>query len=164
MKKIMLLAAIWVAVFAQAEPEVVADLGGRETGIRSPQEQLQEVANRTRIPSAITMPSMAERFPIVSGLRVGVQDVRSHSLMVTRPFFIVGFDKQSAQWLSANHAHLKEIHALGFVTNVNSPAQLDKLRTYAGDLTLNAIPVDELAERYQLTRYPVLVTQEKIIQ
>lgn len=164
MKTIAVIGFVLIAACAHAEPEVIADFGGRETGIKSPQEQLREAAQHTRMPIANTKPTMAGRFPVVSSLRVGVLDNHPHTQPVTRPFFIVGFDKQSAQWLAANHAHLKEINALGFVTNVNSPAQLEKLRRYAGDLTLNAIPVDDIADRFQLTRYPVLVTQENIIQ
>lgn len=164
MKTIAVIGFALIAACTHAEPDVIADFGGRETGIKSPQEQLREAAQRTQMPTASNTPTMAGRFPVVSSLRVGVLDAHSHTLSVARPFFIVGFDQQSAQWLAANHVHLKNINALGFVTNVNSPAQLEKLRRYAGDLTLNAIPVDDIAGRFQITRYPVLVTQESIIQ
>lgn len=89
---------------------------------------------------------------------------REHNLPVSRPFFIVGADNQSAQWLLANRMHLANIHAQGFVTNVKSQADVETLQEYTEDLTIHAIPIDEIAERFDLTRYPVLITQKEILQ
>lgn len=156
----LILLAAWVS----AEPVVIADLGGRETGLKSPQEQLLAVAKNMPPPLAPTRPSLRGRYPIESSLSVGIIDNYAHNKPVSRPFFIVGFDEQSAQWLDANKHYLLEIDALGFVTNVRSEAQLEKLQSYAGDLVLNALPVDAIADQFDLSFYPVLITHEEIIQ
>ncbi len=157
-------ALMLVSLPVVAQPEVIADFGGREIGLKLPHEQLKEVAASTPIPKLIVKPSLANRFPITSSLQVGVINNREHSVPVSRPFFIVGADNQSTRWLSANRMHLAGIHALGFVTNVKSQADVETLQAYAEDLTLHALPIDEIAERFDLTRYPVLITQKEILQ
>lgn len=161
---ILTFALMLVSLPVVSQPEVIADFGGRETGLKLPHEQLRDAAVSTPIPKAITKPTLASRFPIASSLRVGVINNREHSFPVLRPFFIVGADNQSTRWLSANRMHLAGIHALGFVTNVKSQADVETLQEYAEDLTLHALPIDEIAERFDLTRYPVLITQKEILQ
>jgi integrating conjugative element protein (TIGR03765 family) len=162
--RIALLITLAMSALANGAPEVIADLGGRATGLKSPQEQLREAVKTVAVPQAMRKPTTDARFPIWSSLRVGVIESYRHDRPVARPFFIVGADRQSAQWLATNSAYLHEINALGFVTNVRSQADVDTLQTYAGDIRLSALPVDAIAEQFLLTVYPVLVTQEEVIQ
>lgn len=162
--RIVLLNALLLGAHTNAAPEIIADLGGRATGIKSPQEQLREAAKTVAVPQAVRKSITDIRFPIWSSLRVGLIESYGHDLPVARPFFIVGADNQSAKWLSTNSAYLKEINALGFVTNVRSQAEVDVLQDYASDIRLSAIPVDAIAEQFSLAAYPVLVTQEEVMQ
>jgi integrating conjugative element protein (TIGR03765 family) len=163
-RRIVLLTALLLSAQANAAPEIIADLGGRATGIKSPQAQLREAAKKVAVPQAVRKSTTDVRFPIWSSLRVGLIESYGHDLPVSRPFFIVGADRQSAQWLSTNSAYLKQINALGFVTNVRSQAEVDALQAYASDIRLSAIPVDAIAEQFSLAAYPVLVTQEEVMQ
>lgn len=147
-----------------AEPEVLADYGGRETGLKSPQEQIRELANRMPVPQAPAENGLLQRFPIESDLSVGVIENRQHDKPVSRPFFIVGYDEHSARWLGTNLNYLQEINALGLVTNVRSASELARLQQYAGTIELQAMPVESIAEQFDVDSYPVLITTEEITQ
>lgn len=164
MKMYLLIAVVGMSQIVQAQPEVIADFGGRETGLKSPRQHLLEAAAKTRLPSPDSPVQSAGVFPVQSALRVGIIENHHHDLPVTRPFFIVGADEQSRQWLATNKAHLKTINAIGFVTNVASQDVLEKLQHSVGDLELYALPVDSIADQFSLKSYPVLITQSEILQ
>ncbi len=122
------------------------------------------MANRMPVPQAPAENGLLQRFPIESDLSVGVIETRQHDKPVSRPFFILGYDEHSAQWLETNLNHLQEINALGLVTNVRSAAELARLQQYAGTIELQAIPVESIAEQFDVDSYPVLITTEEITQ
>ena len=158
----------WLAMFLTgtviAEPEVIADLGGKNTGLVSPSERLRTIASEQSIPSSQVRQPMADRFPVESDMRVGLIDPHSHDKPVNRPFFIIGYDQHSAEWLQENRDYLIEINARGLVTNVQSEQHMQVLREYGGGLTMDAIPVDSIAAVFGLAFYPVLVTKEEVTQ
>lgn len=158
------LLGLMIAPMVMAEPEVIADFGGGETGLVSPSERLRTIASKNSIPAAIVRQPILERFPVESDMRVGVIDAHVHNKPVNRPFFIVGYDQHSAEWLEANRTYLIEINARGLVTNVQSDQQMRILREYGGDLSLDAIPVESIAAVFGLEFYPVLVTKEEVTQ
>ncbi|HCF5435875.1 integrating conjugative element protein [Pseudomonas putida] len=80
------------------------------------------------------------------------------------PFFIVGDDAHSHDWLRQRAAHLRELGAMGLVVNVNSTSGLAALRALAPDLTLAPTPGDDLAARLGLHHYPALITATGIEQ
>ena len=164
MKKMMSALIVVIAAQAGAEPIVIKDLGGRETGLKSSKELLGAAVKNTPVPTGSLYPGLSARYPIESSLEVGIIEPYAHGKNVTRPFFIVGFDQHSARWLAQNADHLKTINAQGFVTNIQSQMQLEKLRSYASELQLNALPVDDIAQQFDLIFYPVLITQEEITQ
>lgn len=153
-----------IAPMAIAEPEVIADFGGKETGLVSPSERLRTIASKQSNTASIVRQPMQDRFPVESDMRVGVIDDHVHNKPVNRPFFIVGYDQQSAEWLEANRTYLIEINARGLVTNVQSEQQMKILREYGGELPLDAIPVESIAAVFGLEFYPVLVTKEEVTQ
>lgn len=158
------LLGLMMAPLAIAEPEVIADFGGKETGLASPSERLRIIASRQSIPTSLARQPMKERFPVESDMRVGVIDAHTHDKSVNRPFFIIGYDQHSAEWLETNRSHLIEINARGLVTNVQSEQQMKTLRAYGGDLSLDAMPVESIAAVFGLAFYPVLVTKEEVTQ
>lgn len=164
LKMIACLLGLMACPIVHAEPEVLADYGGRETGLKSPQEQIRELADRMPVPQAQAENGLLQRFPIESDLSVGVIETRRHDKPVSRPFFILGYDEHSAQWLETNLDHLQEINALGLVTNVRSAAELARFQQFAGTIELHAMPVESIAEQFDVDSYPVLITAEEITQ
>lgn len=75
-----------------------------------------------------------------------------------RPVFVIGDDARSRAWLQQHLSTLRDLHAVGLVVNVESPAALDALRRLAPDVTLAPTPGDDLARRLGLHHYPVLIT------
>lgn len=156
--------SLLIAPMVLAEPEVIADLGGKTTGLVSPSERLRAIASKQSVPASLARQPMADRFPVESDMRVGVIDTHGHDKPVNRPFFIIGYDQHSAEWLEANRNYLIDINARGLVTNVKSEQQMKTLRAYGGDLPLDAIPIESIAAVFGLEFYPVLVTKEEVTQ
>lgn len=149
---------------AIAEPEVIADLGGTETGWVPPQIRLKQIAKDQPIPQLIKRNVREQRFPIRSEMQVGIVHPHANDKQVPRPFFIIGTDEYSTEWLKANHEYLKQINARGLITNVDSSNDIDALRSLVNGIPIDAMPVDAIAETFELNYYPVLVLQEEITQ
>lgn len=164
----MIIKGFWfsllIAPLALAEPEVIADLGGKNTGLISPSERLGAIASKQSVPESPARQPIVDRFPMESDMRLGVIDTHGHDKPVNRPFFIIGYDQHSAEWLGENRNYLIEINARGLVTNVKSEQQMKTLRAYGGDVPLDAIPIESIAAVFGLEFYPVLVTKEEVTQ
>lgn len=80
------------------------------------------------------------------------------------PFFVVGDDARSHDWLRQRAAHLRDLGAVGLVVNVDSANALAALRALAPGLTLAPTPGDDLAARLGLHHYPALITATGIEQ
>ena len=74
------------------------------------------------------------------------------------PFFLVGDDDVSRQWLRERGDMLRGLGASGLVVNVESLDALQALRRLAPGLTLSPVSGDDLAQRLRLTHYPALIT------
>lgn len=153
-----------VSPWVMAQPEVIADFGGRETEFPKKSQLKQQLLERKSLADNVTLAKAPDHFPVRSTLTVGIVESMKHSYQVTRPIFIVGVDSLSIEWLIANRAHLKAIGAQGIVTNVSSQEQMNFLRARAPDLTLSAVPVDDIARIYGVQHYPVLIDKEDIKQ
>ena len=80
------------------------------------------------------------------------------------PFFIVSDDDESMKWLHKNKQRLLKINAFGVVVNIKRDNDTSKFEKISGELPMFCLPVDELVEVYNLTSYPVLVTDSVIEQ
>ena len=80
------------------------------------------------------------------------------------PFFLVGDDEPSRQWVTAHRAVLEHLGAMGFIVQVDSAPALALFRALAHGLTLVPASADDLAQRLDLRHYPVLVTPTGIEQ
>jgi integrating conjugative element protein (TIGR03765 family) len=71
------------------------------------------------------------------------------------PFYVVGADKLSRQWLETHKVHLQKIHALGFITNIDSQSTLSDIENTT---STNLVPtkVDGLAQVVNAPSYPFL--------
>ena len=68
-------------------------------------------------------------------------------------FFVIGADSLSIQWLKNHAKHLQQSHALGFVTNIKSEKQLQKLEQLS---PIHLVPstIDGLAKAIKAPSYP----------
>jgi len=70
----------------------------------------------------------------------------------------------SIEWLNARHDDLRSIQGLvGVVVNVDDIDQLTTLKALT-DIPLFVLIGDELAEKFDITHYPALVTDKAVEQ
>ncbi|RTB44122.1 integrating conjugative element protein [Pseudomonas aeruginosa] len=116
-------------------------------------------------PSRIAPASEADMLPVRSPkLRPGLVVGRAISAPGLRPFFLVGDDDMSREWLRQRAASLRARNAVGMVVNVDSMAALTRLRDLAPGILLSPIAADDLAERLGVRHYPALITATAIEQ
>ncbi len=167
MKILSLMCLLWFSSSVSAAPIVIADFGGRETGIVDMQAYFE--ANKMTITQELVrtkpqMPSLLGRYPVWSDLEPGLVQEQRHGQTVIMPFFIVGADEWSQEWLIANVDYLAQIGARGMAANIESAEALNYLRELAPPLVIEAVPVDEIAKVFGINNYPVLVSREAIEQ
>ena len=80
------------------------------------------------------------------------------------PFFIVGTDNVSAQWIQENYASLKKNNAVGIIVNANSEFAVNKLKSLSEGLQLFVAPGDSLAKELGIRHYPAVVSQYGVEQ
>lgn len=154
------LASLIISISAAAEPIVLGDFGGRPTGVPT-LETIRQAGGSVDVQA---IPRAFNHFPVTTRLTVGVVERRPHEREVTQPIFIVGVDSQSRQWLEANKEALRERGALGLVTAVSNEREVQALQELAPSLRLVAVPVDEIADAFDLQHYPVLIDRKEVVQ
>ena len=80
------------------------------------------------------------------------------------PFFLVGADDLSVEWLKQRGAILRELNAVGLVVQVADLEELERIRDLGQGLEMRPVFADDLAERLGLSHYPVLITADNIEQ
>lgn len=99
--------------------------------------------------------AMRPGLPAKSELQAGIFDAYklSECQKYPTPFFVIGSDELSMAWLDKHRAHLKDIHAFGFVTNIHSEKELKEAETVS---PIHLIPsnVDALAQAVKAPAYP----------
>ncbi|GLO64055.1 hypothetical protein MACH09_45630 [Vibrio sp. MACH09] len=99
---------------------------------------------------------------ITPELSPGKVSNRHISQQVNKPFFIVGDDPLSHQWLKLRLNHLKSIKAVGIVVNVKTDTGFYRMQSYG--LPMYPVRGKDFASAFKLTHYPVLITQGEIKQ
>lgn len=164
LKILLLICLVHLPSMANAEPIVIRDYGGRASGVPSKQVLIRLALQQTLQPQSL---DNSARYPVQSRLRPGYLKV-SRKLQTpvkdAQPFFIVGNDAFSRDWMEQNKAYLLKIRAQGVVTNIESKTLFVALEAFATPLPLVAVPVDDIAELLQFSVYPVLITGEEIAQ
>lgn len=80
------------------------------------------------------------------------------------PFFLIGTDNTSIAWVTKHAKALQRAGAKGLIINSRSPREL-KLAMQAGQgLDIAPASGSELAKRFNLKHYPVLITRNQIAQ
>jgi integrating conjugative element protein (TIGR03765 family) len=162
----MLLFCAWTTGVTSAEPIVIRDYGGRDSGVPT-KETLQKTMATQAPNNKVRPPAFGDeqRYPIHSKLRAGYlsqpQKLRE-PVKGAQPFFIVSNDGFSRDWLVKNKAYLLKIGAQGLATNLDNKIEFTQLKNLAKPLPLVAVPVDEIANILSVSVYPVLITGEEI--
>jgi len=81
-----------------------------------------------------------------------------------RPFFLIGADPRSRQWLEMHQQRLAEIHAVGMLVNAESPADLEAIAAIAQGLPILPASATDIAETLGLKHIPVLISRRGIEQ
>lgn len=168
---VALTALSWApAAFAQPGPLIVVkDRGGVSAlpyyeALDLPPRTAQALS-RIEPPPPSGRVSEADMLPVRSArLSPGEVSRRAIAVPGITPFFLIGDDEHSRAWLRQRASVLRRLGAIGLVVNVASIEALAALRELAPDLMLVPASGDELAERFGLRHYPVLITATGIEQ
>ncbi len=109
---------------------------------------------------------VAHRLPIRSTLLTPgtVTPHRVEHPQLAQPLCILGNDTRSLTWLARNANRLRELGATCFLTVVESADDLRRAGRAAQGVAIVPASADQLAQRYGLTHYPVLIGREWIEQ
>lgn len=130
---------------------VVADFGGESIAKYLPKKK----ENKTT--RALNKPS---HFPVVTTKMklgvVGSNEATSFKFeLLSKPLFIVGYDKISLHWLASNSKKLSDSGAIGLVVNVKTKEQLAEMQKIVGEsVVLQPTHGDKLAEQLGIKHYP----------
>ncbi|WP_431819419.1 integrating conjugative element protein [Burkholderia sp. F1] len=167
---IAITAAAWLSPAAAQSPAssliVVEDRGGSAAlpyyEALAPQA---DASSPQRGPGSPHRYSEADMLPVRSTrLTPGAVEQRSIQAPGLAPLFLIGDDDRSRAWLSHRKATLLKLGAAGLVVSVETAAALQALRALAPGLTLAPVAADDLAQRLNLSHYPVLITATGIEQ
>lgn len=148
---------------------VIADIGGEsaqpyydELGLSSLSVDEAIDSQHITISTPVTVSQM---LPVISTKltpdQVTTRHIKAQGLT---PFFIIGSDALSKQWLLARKDELINLGAKGLVVNVQTSDELEALQALVPELLLQPTYGDDIAERLNLAHYPVLITSEIITQ
>ena len=103
--------------------------------------------------------------PIQSpGLKVGPVQTRAHDRPFSRPFFLIGSDVHSRQWLQDHRAQLKEIGAVGMLVQAETLEDLRVIAELADGLSILPASGSDIAQALGISHYPVLISTHSIEQ
>ena len=98
------------------------------------------------------------------GLRPGPVQTRSHNKPFARPFFLIGSDGRSRQWLVRHQDRLKAIGAVGMLVQAETSEDLHATADLSGGLPIMPASASDIATALNISHYPVLVTSQGIEQ
>jgi len=103
--------------------------------------------------------------PIQSpGLTPGPVRTRSHDQPFARPFFLVGSDTRSRQWLRDHRDQLKAIGAVGMLVQADTLEDLRTIAELADGLSILPASASDIAKALGISHYPVLISAHAIEQ
>ncbi len=164
----------WIAMIifpaiAQAELTVIYDSG--HTQPIAPFLEIFESADKTPQQSPVPIKRQLGAadpeawLPVRSpGLTSGPVQKRSHDRPFARPFFLIGSDARSRQWLQHHRDRLKEIGAVGMLVQADSLDDLRAIAKLAEGLSILPASASDIAKALGISHYPVLISAHGIEQ
>ena len=103
--------------------------------------------------------------PIQSpGLTPGPVQQRSHDRPFARPFFLIGSDARSRQWLQDHRDRLKDIGAVGMLVQADTLDDVRTIADLADGLSILPASASDIAQALGISHYPVLISAHAIEQ
>ncbi len=98
------------------------------------------------------------------GLTPGRVERRAVHRPFARPFFLIGSDAFSRQWLVTHRDRLAEIGAVGMLVQAETVDDLRAIAALAKGLPILPASASDIAEALALSHYPVLITRDGLEQ
>jgi integrating conjugative element protein (TIGR03765 family) len=163
------LACLLVPATVQAELTVIFDSGHTQPiapflevfASADQRPQQSPVIKRSQLGAAVPKVWLPIQSP---GLTPGPVQARSHDRPYARPFFLIGSDANSRQWLQNHRDRLAEIGAVGMLVQADTEDDLRTIAILANGLSILPAAASELATALGITHYPVLITAHGIEQ
>ncbi len=130
-----------------------------ETAINPP--SVTGAPNRPRLGATDIQTLLPIRSP---GLSPGPVQARSHDRPFSRPFFLIGSDDRSRQWLVEYQERLQEIGAVGMLVQAETQEDLRAIARLAGGLPILPASAADIGAALGISHYPVLITPQGIEQ
>jgi integrating conjugative element protein (TIGR03765 family) len=96
------------------------------------------------------------------GLTPGPMQARSHERPFARPFFLIGSDMRSRQWLQEHRDRLKALRAVGMLVQADTLEDLRAIADLAQGLPILPASASDIAKALGIAHYPVLITAHGI--
>ena len=163
---VMLLAMIPLGAWAGVT--VIYDSG--QTRSLVPYLEILESSERATNSQPIRSPKLGAAdiqalLPIRSpGLSPGTVQSRAHNRPFARPFFLIGSDTRSRQWLVKHRERLKAIGAVGMLVQAETREDLQATGNLSGGLPIMPASAADIATALNISHYPVLVSSQGIEQ
>ena len=168
-RKVLVMSCLLVPVMAQADLTVIHDSGNTQP-IASFLEVFQTqdgLPQQSQIPTSPQFGAADPKawLPIQSpGLTPGPVQARAHDRPFTRPFFLIGSDSRSRQWLQTHRDRLKEIGAVGMLVQAETMDDLRTIARLADGLSILPASGSDIAKALSVSHYPVLISAHGIEQ
>ncbi len=163
-------AGSWLALFAVSVEAAAQAVVIYDQGQTRPLSDYVEAVPALTAP--MPKPARNPSFPVLAypvrtaGLSPGPVEARKAQLpqLAAAPFFLVGSDPQSRDWLARFAGQLARMGAVGFLVQAESDADLQAIRQIAPGLPITPLDATALANSLGLSHYPVLVSAGLIEQ
>ncbi|MBK79508.1 MAG: integrating conjugative element protein [Gammaproteobacteria bacterium] len=168
-RAVILLAVAVSSHLARAELDVIYDSGATKP-LAPLLEVLGEPPDRSPSQAAdLGAADVARLLPIRSpGLTPGPVSTRPlvlpHQGTISRPFFLIGSDPRSRQWLIDHRDRLRAIGAVGMLVQAESVADLEAMAALARGLPVLPASADDIASAIGIRHIPVLISRRGIEQ
>ena len=114
---------------------------------------------------ALGAANLERLLPIHSpGLTPGRVEPGTMQQPFARPFFLIGSDPFSREWLATYRDRLVEIGAVGMLVEAETLDDLQAIAEIAKGLPILPASANDIAEALDLSHYPVLITKDGIEQ
>lgn len=98
------------------------------------------------------------------GLSPGKVPIRKHQVPFARPFFLVGSDPWSQEWLAQYRQRLLDIGAVGLLVDAGSIEDLQAIAGIADGLPITPAAGSDVAKALGVMHYPFAVSDGRIWQ
>lgn len=115
-----------------------------------------ETSARNKDHAAVARSLLPIHTPEMSPGTVQARQIDAKSL--DRPFFIIGSDQRSREWLAAHYSRLVQMQAVGLLVQAETVEDLRRVADLGEGVPIAPVPGSDVAKRFGLKHYPVLIS------